>query len=209
MQRVKDPEERAKLQAKSRRIFLRIALIAMLVFVGGLAATVVIMPKLAIAPDDNLGPCPANAAAADGGSSGGDGAAICNDHGSCSADQTHSHCQCDFSMFEGASCESLSFGFLVGAPTAVFAMLWFLNLGWILRGGGVQPPPTAAEMAHIYEELQMLLVRHPPAVEGSSSPAMLMDSGSPGSGGRARTVALSSRWTSGLGAVFVLVRRAG
>ena len=56
MHRVKDPDERKKLQAKSRRIFLRIAGLSTLLFLGGLVATVMVMPKLAEAEDDGKGP---------------------------------------------------------------------------------------------------------------------------------------------------------
>lgn len=65
MSRVKDPEERKKLQDKSRRIFLRIAGISTLTFLGGLLATVMLMPQLTAVEDDEKGPCPIGPGAGD------------------------------------------------------------------------------------------------------------------------------------------------
>ena len=216
MHRVKDPDERKKLQAKSRRIFLRIAGLSTLLFLGGLVATVMVMPKLAEAEDDGKGPCPttppANAT---------DETVACNGRGYCEEGRSHSHCRCWLSMYEGVSCETLSLGFVLGAPTAVAAVLWLVNLAWILRGGDqTQPPPTAQEMSNLYEELTGILVSSPPPLDdsvGASDPEMAAASLRTSDGTTlqpqqrqtAKKIALSTRWCRGLGAVVVLVRRTG
>lgn len=215
MHRVSDPDERKKLQAKSRRIFLRIAAASTLLFLGGLVATVMLLPKLAQIEDGGKGPCPtaldANAT---------DATVVCHGHGYCEEDRSHSHCRCWMSMYEGVSCETLSLGFLLGAPTAIAAVLWLFNLAWILRGGDqTQPPPTAQEMSNIYDELTGILVRSPPPLEPSGTPSTLRDDpekavirtsdATKTTQRRPQTFALSKLWSHGLGAVVVLVRRPG
>ena len=195
MHRVKDPSEREKLEAKSRRIFLRIACIVTMVFLGGLMLTMVLLPRLTREEDDGLGPCQGSAAA-------GLDELLCNLHGSCGP--AHSHCTCWLSMYDGVSCDRISFGFVLGAPTAVAAILWLLNLGWILRGG-TKPLPTEAELVLLYEELKGVLVKKPlppPALQDQQQQQKKKPQAVP-----TKTVALSYQWTRGLGAVIVLVRR--
>ena len=245
MQRVKDPDERKRLQDKSRRIFLRIAAAATLLFVAGVVLTVILLPQLSQTEDDGKGPCPVTAAAAatatavtavagNGTSDGGGdvsaaaalgGLLLCNGHGTCDDDFEHSHCECSWSMHDGPDCESVSLGFICGAPTAVLAVLWLVNLGWILRGGGQKPLPTEDELAALYSELCTVFVRPPPPPppppplpslpsaeevdmeRGGAKP--LPHAQQQHSGGGRSSMLLSEQWTSGLGAVIVLVRRPG
>ena len=116
-------------------------------------------------------------------------------------------------MYEGLSCETFSLGFLLGAPTAIAAVLWLLNLAWILRGGDqTQPPPTAQEMINLYEELTGILVKSPPPLDESAGPEIAAIRASDAAYSKPRkptTIALSKLWSRGLGAVVVLVRRPG
>ena len=109
------------------------------------------------------------------------------------------------SMYDGVSCDSISLGFVVGAPTAVAAILWLLNLGWILRGSA-KPLPTEAELAQLYEELQGVLVKKPLRPTPAAAAQDQQQQQKP-QAVCTKAVALSFQWTHGLGAVIVLVRR--
>jgi len=200
MSRVTDPNDRKKLEAKSRRIFLRICFMVMLVFIAMLLATVVLLPKMWRSTDDGRGPCPTEQ---DGSAGAANATLLCNDHGSC--DGQHSHCVCLFSMHDGVSCDSLSLGFCFGAPAAVCAVLWFFNLARILFCNQQRPQPSPAEMDALYDELLELFVRSkdlPDEAAGSPSKR-------PRKKSRRGALPLSRAWTGAKGAVLVLIRRAG
>ena len=202
MSRVTDPNDRKKLEAKSRRIFLRICFMVMLVFIAMLLATVVLLPKMWRSSDDGRGPCPTEQ---DGSAGAANATLLCNDHGSC--DGQHSHCVCLFSMYDGASCDSLSLGFCFGAPAAVCAVLWFCNLARILFCNQQRPHPTPAEMDALYDEMLGLFVRPkdlPAAAAASPSKRPRRNSRRPRG-----SFPLSRSWTGARGAVLVLIRRAG
>ena len=138
-------------------------------------------------------------------------------------------------MYEGMSCEELSLGFVLGVPTAIAAVCWLMNLAWILRGDQQQPPPTALEMGNLYEELMSVLVKRPPPLPSVATDTGVTNSAprsatrdddleaASETAPRAHTtskqnaksssqrgvLALSPLWSSGLGAVVVLVRRTG
>ena len=111
---------------------------------------------------------------------------------------------CWISMDDGVSCDRISLGFVLGVPTAVAAILWLLNLGWILRGG-TKPLPTEAELVPLYEELKGVLVKKP--LPPAASQDQQQQQKKKPQAVPTKTVALSFQWTRGLGAVIVLVRR--
>ena len=232
MQRVKDPDERKRLQKKSRRIFLRIAVMAVLLFISGIVATMVLLPKLTRSTDDETGPCLSLALAANASTVSCRGLLptsltctdLCSGHGNCDSTDEHSHCVCMLSIYDGVRCESLSLGFLCGSPTAVLAILWLLNLARILFfENNTLPKPTLAEMENIYAtDLLALRVRQRPsdaddaeqAADGGGAAAAAAETSelrqrSTSKAGKLRTVSLSSFWSSGEGAIVVLVRRPG